>query len=110
MNQGNPITEKQKEQNEYTNASRYIMYLLKGALNQTVLRNLPTDCTWGVIWEIANRNCIEALIGNYIQKYGEIVPAEIRDTGKKFIMKCCIVKYALTWNMKKLQGNWKIRN
>lgn len=83
MNQGNPITEKQKEQNEYTNASRYIMYLLKGALNQTVLRNLPTDCTWGVIWEIANRNCIEALIGNYIQKYGEIVPAEIRDTGKK---------------------------
>ena len=83
MMQGARVTKKQNNQNEYENAVRYIVYLLRCALNQKELRDLPVKCTWETVWRLAERNCIEALIGNYIQKYGEMVPAEIRNEGKK---------------------------
>ena len=80
MNQKNDTT---KKRNEYKNASRYIVYLLRCALNQMELKNLPADCTWDEIWELAEWNHIEALIGNYIRRYREVIPKEIRKTGEK---------------------------
>ena len=69
MMQGARVTKKQNNQNEYENAVRYIVYLLRCALNQKELRDLPVKCTWESVWRLAERNCIEDLIGNYIQKY-----------------------------------------
>ena len=71
-----------KKRNEYKNASRYIVYLLKCVLNQLEFKNLPVDCTWDKIWELVEWNHIEALIGNYIRRYKGVIPEEIRKTGE----------------------------
>lgn len=68
---------------EYKNAARYMVYLLKNTLNQIELRRLPANCTWETVWELVKRNRIEALIGSYLQKYTEVVPIEIRNEGRK---------------------------
>lgn len=83
MKQGNRVAEKQKKKNEYENASRYIAYLLRCALNQMELKNVPVNCTWKTVWKLAERNHVDALIGRYIQKYGKMVPMEIRNAGRK---------------------------
>ena len=71
-----------KKRNDYKNASRYIVYLLKCVLNQLEFKNLPVDCTWDKIWELVEWNHIEALIGNYIRRYKGVIPEEIRKTGE----------------------------
>ncbi len=68
---------------EYENAVRYMVYLLRNTLNQMELRNFPVNCTWETVWELVKRNRIEALIGSYLQKYTEVVPVEIRNAGEK---------------------------
>lgn len=83
MKQKNRTTEKQKRKSEYENASRYIVYLLRCALNQIELKNFPAYCTWEVVWKLVERNHIDAFIGRYIQEYGKVVPAEIQAKGKK---------------------------
>lgn len=83
MKQSKSTTEQQKKQNEYENASRYVVYLLRGALNQTELKVSPANCTWEMVWDLVKKNYIEALIGNYIQKYSGSVPEKIRSAGKK---------------------------
>ncbi len=81
MNQRNSTIK--KKQNEYENASRYIVYLLKCALNQMELKDFPVNCTWDKIWELVEWNHIEALIGNYIGGYSEVIPDEIRKVGER---------------------------
>lgn len=83
MKQKKSATEKYRKQKEYENASRYMVYLLRGALNQTELIDSPVNCTWRMVWDLVKKNYMEALIGKYIQKYSEIVPEEIRNAGQK---------------------------
>lgn len=83
MKKKNYTVEKQQRKNEYKNASRYIVYLIKVTLNQMELKESPVNCSWETIWDLVEKNYIEALIGNYIQKYEKIVPTEIRNAGNK---------------------------
>lgn len=83
MKKKNYTVEKQQRKNEYKNASRYIVYLIKVTLNQMELKEMPVNCSWETIWDLVEKNYIGALIGNYIQKYKKIVPTEIRNAGEK---------------------------
>ena len=83
MNRENDTAEKKKRQNEYKNAAKYVVSLLRCTLNQMEIKNLPVSCTWDEIWELVEWNKIEALVGNYIQGYREVIPEEIRKKGKR---------------------------
>mgnify|MGYP004560566137 CR=1 FL=1 len=83
MNRKKNTTGKKKRQDEYKNAAKYVVYLLRCALNQIDIKDFPINCTWDEIWKLVEWNQIEALIGIYIQGYREVIPEEIRKTGKR---------------------------
>ena len=70
-------------ENEYVNAAKYLMYLLKSALHQSKIRKEPSKCTWEQVWELAQKNNVEATVSEVVAQYEGNIPSELRKKWRK---------------------------
>ena len=62
----------------YSN-ERYLLHLFACALNSTSPQDIPDDCSWDVLYELATQNGVQGLIWEAAKKLPSI-PAELRST------------------------------
>lgn len=94
-------------ENEYVNAAKYLMYLLKSALHQSKIRKEPSKCTWEQVWELAQKNNVEATVSEVVAQYEGNIPSELRKNGEKPEKKFYIVRSVLKWRGKIFYRDWQ---